>query len=192
LKDGAGVKHLKRAFAYHAWTTLKLIDFCRSLSPEQLTLTAAGTLGSIERTLTHLVSSEQFYLRDLTGSDPPTWIESLIAGLDELADGSVENAARWMDYLSSQPNPDQAFVTTWRGEPKNVVRWASLTQAFVHGAEHRAHVCTVLGANGIEPPDLSVEAYENLTAKPAAATDDRGRERRTADRRPLRSKSSGR
>lgn len=82
--DDAGLKQLQRQFAYHSWATLKLIDFCRSLDRTQLVLTADGTLGSIERTLTHLVSSEQFYLRDLTGADPPTWIESRIVSLDEL------------------------------------------------------------------------------------------------------------
>ena len=32
----------------------------------------------------------------------------------------------------------------------------------VHAAEHWTHVCTILGANGIEPPDLSVGAYEDV------------------------------
>jgi hypothetical protein len=29
-----------------------------------------------------------------------------------------------------------------------------LTQLVMHGVEHRAHIGTILGANGIEPPDL--------------------------------------
>jgi hypothetical protein len=34
-----------------------------------------------------------------------------------------------------------------------------LTQLCVHGCEHRAHVGTILGANGIEPPDLDSWAH---------------------------------
>lgn len=160
-KDDASAKYLQRLFAYHSWATLKLIDFCRLLDPAKLTLTAAGTLGSIERTLTHLVSSEQFYLRDLTGDDPPAWINRRIVSLDDLAARSAENTSRWIDYLNARLDPDEAFVTTWRGKPKTVDRWVSLIQAVVHGSEHRTHICTVLGANGIEPPDLSVGVYED-------------------------------
>jgi len=158
-----GLRQLQRSFAHHSWATANLIDFCHGLGPQQLQLTAPGTLGPIERTLTHLVSSEQFYLRDLTGEDPRRWIESRIVSLDELAARAGENASRWVAYLETGPDPDETFVTTWRGNPKTVVRWGSLTQAIVHGTEHRTHVCTILGANGIEPPDLSVGAFEDET-----------------------------
>jgi hypothetical protein len=38
----------------------------------------------------------------------------------------------------------------------------------VHATEHRTHVCTILGANGIEPPDISVGAYEEDELSPNA------------------------
>jgi hypothetical protein len=34
-----------------------------------------------------------------------------------------------------------------------------LTQLIMHGVEHRAHVGTILGSNGIEPPDLDSWAH---------------------------------
>jgi hypothetical protein len=34
-----------------------------------------------------------------------------------------------------------------------------LTQALHHAAEHRAHLCSILGAHGLEVPDLSACAY---------------------------------
>lgn len=164
LTPPPGLRQLQRSLAHHSWATAKLIDFQYGLDPQQLRLTAPGTLGLIERTLTHLVSSEQFYLRDLTGEAPRKWIESRIVSLDELAARATENAFRWVAYLEAGPDPDEAFATTWRGKPKRVVRWGSPTQAIVHGTEHRTHVCTILGANGIEPPDLSVGAFEDATA----------------------------
>lgn len=159
MTEAASV-YLMRLLAHHSWATRRLINFCCSLTPDQRKLTAAGTMGSIERTLTHLVSSEQFYLCDLTGEDPPKWIESLIVPVEELVHRATENAVRWVDYLESRPDPNEVFTTTWRGKAKLVVRWGTMAQAIAHGAEHRTHVCTVLGANGIEPPDLSVGAYE--------------------------------
>lgn len=155
------LRQLQRAFTYHAWANAKLIDFSRVLPPEKLKLTATGTLGSIERTLTHLVSSEQFYLRDLTGEDPSQWIESLVASIDELAVSTEENSRRWTTYIHARRDPDESYVTNWRGKRKNVIRWGTLIQALNHGTEHRTHVCTVLGANGIEPPDISVGTYED-------------------------------
>jgi uncharacterized damage-inducible protein DinB len=154
-------RHLARAFAYHAWATERLIRFCAGLAPDQQELTAAGTMGSVERTLTHLVSSEQFYLRDLTSEDPPRWIESRIVPVVELLDRTRENAERWRAYLVADRDPEEAFTTNWRGHDRRVVRWESVIQALMHGAEHRTHVCSVLGANGIEPPDVSVGAYRD-------------------------------
>lgn len=159
------LRQLRRMFAYNDWATLRLIEFCQTLDSASLNLTAAGTLGPIERTLTHLVSSEQFYLRDLTGEDPPTWIESKIVSLEVLAARSAENAARWLAYLDTRPNPDEKLENSWRGRPAHVLRWGSLTQALVHGVEHRTHVCTILGANGIEPPDISVGAFADKTSE---------------------------
>jgi hypothetical protein len=34
-----------------------------------------------------------------------------------------------------------------------------LTQAIHHGAEHRTHVCSILGAHDLEVPDVSGWAY---------------------------------
>lgn len=161
LHDALASNQLRRLFEYHSWATRKLIDFCCGLAYKEQKLTAPGTLGTIERTLTHLVSSEQFYLRDVTGEDPPQWIERRIVPVAELVDSAGENAERWRSYLDSEPDPDEVFTTIWRGSTKQVVRWGTVAQAIVHGAEHRTHACTVLGANGIEPPDLSVGAYED-------------------------------
>jgi hypothetical protein len=78
-----------------------------------------------------------------------------------LPNAQRKNAARWLAYLDSRPDPHDSFVRMWRGQPKNVVRWGSLTQPLMHGAEHRTHDYTVVGAHGVEPPDVSVGACED-------------------------------
>lgn len=129
LHAASASNQLRRFFEYHSWATRKLINFCSGLASEEQKLTAAGTLGTIERTLTHLVSSEQFYLRDLTGDDPPQWIESRIVPVAELVARATENAERWRSYLDSEPDPEEVFTTMWRGSAKRVVRWGAVAQA---------------------------------------------------------------
>ena len=41
------------AFAHHVWATLRVIDVCLELSPEQLETTVPGTYGSILDTVRH-------------------------------------------------------------------------------------------------------------------------------------------
>jgi hypothetical protein len=40
-----------------------------------------------------------------------------------------------------------------------------LTQAIHHANEHRAHVCSALGAIGIEPPETSAWEYSTVTGR---------------------------
>src|SRR6202023_4046924 len=61
---------LDDAFAHHTWATVRLIDACLALSPEQLAAGVPGTYGSIIQTLRHLVDGDGFYLYGLTGDLP--------------------------------------------------------------------------------------------------------------------------
>jgi hypothetical protein len=40
-----------------------------------------------------------------------------------------------------------------------------LAQALHHANEHRAHVCTILGALGYQPPDVSAWGYALATGR---------------------------
>jgi uncharacterized damage-inducible protein DinB len=151
---------LQRMFEHHAWATKTLIDFCAELG-EQQTLSLAGTPGTIARTLTHMVSSEQLYLEAVTGKEPAAWLEELIVPVADLVDRAVENAERWWAYLEAGYDPDQV-VSDPRDSARHFVLWERIAQTLAHGAEHRTHACSILGANGIEPPDLSLGAFGNL------------------------------
>ena len=71
---------LEDAFAHHVWATLRLIDTCLALSPEQLETSVPGTYGSILETMRHLVGGDSSYLSVLTWWPParhrrgPAWI----------------------------------------------------------------------------------------------------------------------
>jgi uncharacterized damage-inducible protein DinB len=75
--------------------------------------------------------------------------------LDTLQALATESAARLADLVDTLPEP------ATRIETSSGMRAAAtiLTQLVMHGVEHRAHVGTILGANGIEPPDLDSWAH---------------------------------
>ena len=62
---------LRDPFAHHVWATLRLLDTCIGLSPEQLGTVVPGTYGSILETMRHLVGGDSSYLFALTGGRIP-------------------------------------------------------------------------------------------------------------------------
>ena len=143
----AGVDHLRAIVGHHIWATQRLIDRCLELSPAQLELSTAGTYGSIHATLAHLVNGDDGLQRAALGEElgciatgPPPSVATLRAEMER-------QAAGWRDLLA-----DSGI-----GQAEGVF----LTQALHHAAEHRTHVCSILGAHGLEVPDLSAWAYAN-------------------------------
>ena len=53
MAEEAALDALRDMFRYHAWATLRLIDFCAGLPPEQLGGSVPGTRGPILNTLRH-------------------------------------------------------------------------------------------------------------------------------------------
>ena len=49
---------LADAFDHHVWASLRIVDACLALSPEQLETNVPGTYGSILDTARHLVGSD--------------------------------------------------------------------------------------------------------------------------------------
>ena len=60
---------LDDAFAHHVWASIRLLDACAGLTPEQLETSVPGTYGSILETARHLVGSDAFYLFRITGDE---------------------------------------------------------------------------------------------------------------------------
>ncbi len=143
----AGVDHLRMIVGHHLWATMRLIDRCLELSPEQLALSTPGTYGSIHATLAHLVQGDGGFRRWIEDPEvvpreqgPPPAVAILRADMER-------QARRWRELLDRE---DELAAT-------NV--GLLLTQAVHHGAEHRTHVCSIRGAHGLEVPDLSGWAY---------------------------------
>lgn len=150
---------LADAFAHHTWATLRLLDACLALPPEQLGTTVPGTYGSILDTMRHLVGSDAAYLSVLS--------DGLFAPVDEdgmdlagLRATMERDAAGWAELLAGEIDPDRVLIRHLDdGAESHATAGIRLAQVIHHGTDHRSQVCTALTALGIEPPEIDVWDY---------------------------------
>ncbi len=152
---------------HNAWATARLLVFCRGLDGATLAATVPGTFGSVIATLRHLIDSEASYLYRLTGAWPAhPWRGDDAVGLDVLAGRAAVLATTLERFLAGDWDSER-LGEAW-GDAEEVFAVPAgvfLTQALHHANEHRAHVCTILGARGHEPPDVSAWGYALATGR---------------------------
>lgn len=147
---------LADAFGHHVWATLRLIDTCRSLTPDQLGATVPGTYGSILETLRHLVGADSWYLFALTGG-AVAGIDAETMGLAELRAAMEGFGPAWASLLAQGPDPDAVVVRRRDdGSESHAPAGIRLAQALHHGTDHRSQVCTALTTIGMQPPEIDV------------------------------------
>ena len=148
---------LADAFAHHVWATLRLIDECRALSPQQLETAVPGTYGSILETMRHLVGADSWYLFDITGdrthriNDDQMDLPALRAALE--TDGTA-----WSQLLAQDPDADAVVreIDENDGYQRDAPVGIRLAQALHHGTDHRSQICTALTTLGVQPPAIDV------------------------------------
>lgn len=143
-------------FEHHVWATLRLIDACLSLSPDQLGTSVPGTYGSVLDTMRHLVGADCSYLFALTGGGSPL-IEEDQMELPELRAAMERNGVAWSVLLVRDLDPDVVVVRHRDdGSESHAPLGVRLAQALHHGTDHRSQVCTALTTLGLEPPSIDV------------------------------------
>ena len=158
---------LLEMFRHKTWATLRLIAHCQGLAGEHLDATIPGTYGTIRDTLRHLVDAEEGYFSILTRKPfPNKEVAAAFTRRDRLADGPVpldELAERigrlgpqW-ETLAEDPDLEDREVTTTDG--RRLPAAAVVAQAIHHADDHRTHVLSILGARGLEVPELDLWAY---------------------------------
>jgi uncharacterized damage-inducible protein DinB len=150
---------LEKLFEHNNWANLQIIQACSALNDEQLDAEPkSATVGSIRTTLSHLVTSQQNYLRLLTMPlderlghiPPPPFTE-----LKNLASNSGEALLALARNESSIPIKGQ--LRTRDGffvEP-----WVIFVQIINHATEHREQIKSMLSALGVTPPDIDGWSY---------------------------------
>jgi uncharacterized damage-inducible protein DinB len=153
---------LVEAFRYNRWANLHLLDVCGKLSSEQLQLTTPGTYGTVAATLHHLLGAEQRYLRRLVGHEPQLSERDEFPGV--LALRSVaERSGDQLIEVAARLTGGKLVETQYGDETFKIDLGVVLIQAMHHGNDHRTHVCTILGAHGIEYGDMDVWTYGEAT-----------------------------
>lgn len=149
---------LLRAVRHSCWANEKLLDFCARLPTEQWSWTVPGTYGTIHQTLQHTVGAELGYLLRLTGVAPEggPLDPRVPVPFEELAARERSVRERCERLLAEDFDPDRVVS---RPNRPSATAGIVIAQLVHHGSDHRAHVGTILGAHGVEPPDLDVWAY---------------------------------
>jgi uncharacterized damage-inducible protein DinB len=164
---------LQDAFGHHVWATLKLMDLCLELSPEQLETSVPGTYGSILDTMRHIVGADVSYLFAMTaGKVPPIGEDAM--DLSELRVVMEGHRAAWMALLDQDIDPAEVVVRRRDdGSETHAPMGIRLAQALHHGTDHRSQICTALTTLGVEPPDIDVWDYawheDRLVEVPASS-----------------------
>jgi uncharacterized damage-inducible protein DinB len=142
---------LTELFRHNRWANERLLEACRDLSEAQRATSVDGTYGELGYTLIHIVRAESWYLKLLTGWEPPVrWeIPGPWPGIDVLLERSRFTGERLYE-VAEQLDPDALVDLDDEKVPTSVV----LVQAINHATEHRAQAATILTQVGIQPPPV--------------------------------------
>jgi uncharacterized damage-inducible protein DinB len=154
---------LRDLFRHHAWATADLMDYCAQLTPEQLSGSVPGTRGPIVETLEHLVAADQRYKRRFgLRADEPV-LEGDGPSLQDMRRIFANEGERWQSVLGRLGD----FDITVPANPQDDPPWPEarhannllLLQALQHGNDHRTQICTIIGAMGLDAPNLDGWMY---------------------------------
>ncbi len=158
---------------HHAWATATLIDHCSRLPPEALQGQVSGTYGSVIATLRHLVGADERYLDVLEGAPFREDLMETAAALDleALRGLNAEHGERWQRLVEAGVDAERPLTRRRPdGGEHTITARTVYVQAVHHGNDHRAHVCTILGALGLEVPDLDAWAFYGEALRPLRTT----------------------
>ncbi len=157
---------MEDAFAHHMWATLRLVDTCLELSPQQLETDVPGTYGSILDTLRHLIGSDAWDLFVASG-DRASLIREDKVQLPELRAAMESHGPGWSRLLAQDLDPDAVLdeVDPNDGYERHIAMGIQLAQVLHHGTDHRSQICTALTALGVEPPTIDVLEFGMLEGR---------------------------
>jgi len=154
---------LVEAFRYNKWANLHLLDVCKDFNDEQLEMTAPGTYGTIASTFFHLLAAEQRYLKRLGAGEPQiSERDGMFPGIAVLRDHAVRSGDRLIE-IAPRTSPDEAHEAKFSDGLFTLHSGVVVIQALHHGNDHRTHICTILGHNGVAYGDMDVWAYGEAT-----------------------------
>ncbi len=157
--------NLQQLFRHHLWANRRILEACAGLSSGQLDARAAGTYGTIDRTLFHLIASVDSYAARLAVRSR-LLVNDHALPLPPMAElrSVLEHAGTELIELAGSTTETRLVEVTGDDGPHTVPAWIVLVQAIDHGREHRTHIATILTQLGIEPPDMDGWAFQESGA----------------------------
>jgi uncharacterized damage-inducible protein DinB len=154
----ASVQTFRRLTEYSDWANQRLLNCAGALSDEQLDRAFPIGPGSLRKTLAHICTGEQVWLRRWMGHEVNRWTpdgdpvtvgdlaqrfrrtrQERDAFLITLNEGDLERVQRYQDTVAG-------FFTATLGD--------MLLQGFIHSTHHRAQAVNLLRQTGGEAPEL--------------------------------------
>ncbi|HEX3722850.1 MAG TPA: DinB family protein [Nitrolancea sp.] len=154
---------LHELFRYHTWATLRLLDYCATLPAELLEFTAPGVYGTIRQTLAHLITADAGYLSRVTYDVSVRIASTASLPLDTLREHFVKQSQGWQYVLDHIDRFDPTMPAREDHPDLPHALNLFLNQAIHHGNDHRAQVCSILGANGLDVPEIDGWMYWFVT-----------------------------
>jgi uncharacterized damage-inducible protein DinB len=148
---------LRELFRYNTWANTRVCEACAGADASQLTAPAPGTIGTILATVAHLTRMEEAYcalLREdsVAPMEPREAFESRdVAALGHRLAELGATFQEWVERADAEDLSRQLPIT-WLDFQMSARE--ALLQVLSHSAQHRSQVLSVLGARGLEVPDL--------------------------------------
>ncbi len=156
---------LEDAFGHHVWATLRLIDACLELDPDQLQTSVPGTYGSILETMRHLVGADVSYLF-VTSGERTALTDTDRMDLAGLRAEMATHGPAWSSVVARDLDPDTVLERRREdGSETHAPLGIRLAQALHHGTDHRSQICTALTTLGVEPPTIDAWDFGALDGR---------------------------
>ena len=169
-----------RVYEYLMRSREKILEKIRALSAEEYSREFAIGLGSLSRTLAHMISSEWYYIQRLQGGEVPAYETWPIRPENPPSFAVLENAWRTqaqqtrgaLQHVSDWHRAIEYRVTDDAGQAKIVTASAAdlFTQLALHEVHHRAQALNMLRQLGIvitEDLDFNSMMYARRDANKA-------------------------
>lgn len=156
-----------RLYDYLVTSRALVLDRVRPLTPEQCTQKFEIGLGSLARTLTHIMACEWYYVKRMMREDcPPYWqwpirdeepptFAALEAAWTEQAT-RTRSAIAIMNETNGWKTPIEYVVDVEVGKRRRVQTVVEdiFTQLILHEVHHRSQAMNMLRQLGVEAPDV--------------------------------------
>lgn len=145
---------LKSLFAYNRWADLRVLNVCRTLTPEQYVQELAPGWNSVRATLVHIAGATYLWSRRFAGESGPLTTEASVPAFADV-ERLFQEGHDAFDQLLNKLTPDD-LMSIWsyrniKGETYSVPIWSALRHVANHATYHRGQVASKLKRLGVEP-----------------------------------------